>query len=157
MHRSLIYIGLFVSIMCGMGLAASQSTSYMSLLLPSGVGALFNLILSIVLIHFAIFDLLRKPKIKAYLGYLGWALIALSFIGFVYPTYFGVFYGDANPINLTMMIVNGFGFLIAKVDYEHESSLGKQIKKYTGPKLEIAVKLFKKIQTHLANVLHIFI
>lgn len=134
--------------MCVMGFIASQSTSYMSVLLPSGTITIINLCLALVLVHFSLLKSLRTRKTKTIFGVLGSCLVVLSLIGFVFPTYFGLIYLDENPINLLIMLVNGLGFLTASIEPSRERNLKQFISPFVKIEKIVLSNLVKLIQIH---------
>lgn len=144
MHRTIFYLGLFVSVMSGMGLIASQSTSYMSLLLPGGIGAFVGLFLAIVLIHFSSLAYLRKSLIKTVFVAAGITLILAAVTGFVFPTYFGLVYNNENPITLLMILIDGVGFLIAYFEPDTDPVFNQKLSEYFSRAKQIPINLKKK-------------
>lgn len=148
MYRSIFYIGLFVAVMCGMGIISSQSTSYMSVLLPSGNGAVAIFLVALLLIHFSLFEYLRKAHVKNLVKRLGEFLALVAVMGIVLPTYFGLIYYDENPINILMLLLLSVGFIMTSFEPQREATLVKSVKAFKDSEVKKLVNLSQKIQNH---------
>jgi uncharacterized integral membrane protein len=146
MYRSVFYLGLFVTVLSVMGIVASESTSYMSILLPSGITALLGLLIGLTLMHYSMFSYLRNiTKIKLVAIIIGSVFIGLSAIGLLFPTFFGLIYNDENPINLFILFISGSAFLISSIEKDRESILSKKYAVFKNTQMEKVLSLTHKI------------
>lgn len=110
MYRAILYIGSFLIVVSGLGLAVPQSMSYMTLVLPSGWPAVGSLFLSLFLMDFAIFDFLRTKRAKRALGMLSAVLFLLAALGMLTES--------LRPANGFVLLLGGIACLTAALEFE---------------------------------------
>ena len=106
-----------------LGLAVPQSLSLLTFLLPDGIFAVVGLLLSAILMNFAIAGSLRKKSYKTAFGIGGGILVIVAFIGFMEPTYYHMLSQYIRPANVLMLLLSGIGYLIAALEYNRPSLL----------------------------------
>ncbi|HUC96022.1 MAG TPA: hypothetical protein VMR76_03680 [Candidatus Saccharimonadia bacterium] len=118
MYFSIAYLSLFVSVTSWIGLISPRYTVYGSSILPSGMTAMVSLITALFLLNFSIFSYLRDKNTKITFKLFGFILTTVGVIGFLYPTYFGLFYTDVNLLSLIIFLINGVTCLVAGFERE---------------------------------------
>ncbi len=161
MYRTVYYLGLVVAVFSILGLAVPHSFTLLTFLFPNGLYAVISLVLSFVLMHFAIASYFRKPKYRTWFAIIGVLSILIALVGLFSPNYFGLQRSYVRPANELMILLSGFGYVIAALEYKRPSlaeelgfkKIRKMYKEHTW-KLILGMKLTPEDQgklTHKSN------
>lgn len=121
MYRTVFLISFFMALICLMGLVLPRTLSDLIFLFPSGIYALACLLLAMVPLHFSLFTYFRRSFLKRLLGMVGVLLIIVAILGFISPTYFGLFYAFQRVTNIMSVLLTGVAYLIACLEEPRES------------------------------------
>ncbi len=121
MYRAVVYLALAIATICTLGLIVPQSISYLTFILPSGVFAVINLVLALILLHFGVAAYFRKTHFKLAFGIFGAFWVLLATISIAAPTIFGLIPHYMRTADVVTILVIGLAFLIAALEFERLS------------------------------------